>query len=229
MWCLILGLRLLLNGEVPPETWDVLMTHNRFELDIEPGSESYKLQDDWLTKEELAEKKAKAQVQQADLHPQPKIKQEGMMKQEGATKVKNFPNVRKITSRNTTFSEHSENLENVQSSDNGIQEGAIGLPEQSRMDSERNSTRQGTLRTDRPVDGPIASLRLNPRRRAQRQVMNIGDTNVKSYFAAVDRMQELRAENQNTQRFALAVFYSQIMDPEEGFIDTSGPDILLRT
>ncbi len=78
------------NGEVPPETWDVLMTHNQFEVDIEPGSESYEVQDDWLTKEELAEKKARAQVQQAELCLQPKIKQEGMMNLERATEVQHF-------------------------------------------------------------------------------------------------------------------------------------------
>ena len=60
-------------------------------MDIEPGSESYELQDDWLTKEELAEKKARAQVQETELHPQPKIKQEGMMKLEGAMEIQVFP------------------------------------------------------------------------------------------------------------------------------------------
>ena len=76
------------NGEVPPETWDVLMTHNRFEVDIESETNKYELQDDWLPKEDLAEKKARTQERQAELCPQPKIKQEGMLKQEGATEFK---------------------------------------------------------------------------------------------------------------------------------------------
>ena len=58
--------------------------------------------------------------------------------------------------------------------------------------------------------------------------MNIGHINVKSYFASVDRTRELQLENNWTQRHALAAWLTDTMDPDEGYIDTSVPDISLR-
>ena len=54
--------------------------------------------------------------------------------------------------------------------------------------------------------GPTSSLRLNPRQRVQRKLMNIGHSNVKSYFASMDRARELQIEHNWTQRYALMVW-----------------------
>ena len=58
--------------------------------------------------------------------------------------------------------------------------------------------------------------------------MNIGHSNVKSYFASMDRTRELQMEHNWTQRHALAAWLTPTMDPEEGYIDISIPDISLR-
>ena len=58
--------------------------------------------------------------------------------------------------------------------------------------------------------------------------MNIGHFNVKSYFTSVDRTRELQVEHKWTQRHALVAWLTSTMDPEEGYIYTSVPDISLR-
>ena len=58
--------------------------------------------------------------------------------------------------------------------------------------------------------------------------MNIQSTNTKSYFAALDRVRQLREECKWTQRQALAMWMAEVTDPEEGHIDTSIPDVSLR-
>ena len=79
------------------------------------------------------------------------------------------------------------------------------------------------------VEGPTASIHLNPRRnRGEISRMNIQSTNTKSYFAALDRVRQLREECNWTQRQALTMWMAEVTDPEEGFIDTSIPDVLLR-
>ena len=78
------------------------------------------------------------------------------------------------------------------------------------------------------IEGPTSSLRLDPRKRVQRKLMNIGHSNVKSYFASVDRTRKLQVEHKWTHRHALAAWLTSIMDPEEGYIDTSVPNIRLR-
>ena len=49
------------------------------------------------------------------------------------------------------------------------------------------------------TEGPTTSLRLNPRKRTQRKVMNVGHSNVKSHFAPVDRTRELQLERNWTR------------------------------
>ena len=67
------------------------------------------------------------------------------------------------------------------------------------------------------VEGPSASIRLNPRRgRGERSRMNIQSTNTKSYFAALDRVRQLREECKWTQRQALAMWMAEVTNPEEG-------------
>ena len=58
--------------------------------------------------------------------------------------------------------------------------------------------------------------------------MNIGHANVKSYFASMERTRELQLENNWTQRHAMVAWATQNMDPEEGYIDTSVPDMSFR-
>ena len=49
--------------EEPPE-WDVLITHHRFEADLDPQDlEGYELADEWLTKEELIERRREKEKQ----------------------------------------------------------------------------------------------------------------------------------------------------------------------
>ena len=58
--------------------------------------------------------------------------------------------------------------------------------------------------------------------------MNIGDTNVKSHFAAIDCTQELQVENKWTQRHTLVAWLTSLIDPEEAFLDKSVPDLSLK-
>ena len=55
--------------------------------------------------------------------------------------------------------------------------------------------------------------------------MNIGHSNVQSYFVSMDRTRELQIEHNWTQRHALSAWLTSTMDPEEGYIDTSIPDL----
>ena len=55
---------------------------------------------------------------------------------------------------------------------------------------------RGLLNLDHTIDDPVVSLRLNPRRRYQNVSINIGNTGLKIYFSTLDRVQELRVENQ---------------------------------
>ena len=77
-------------------------------------------------------------------------------------------------------------------------------------------------------EGPTSSLLLNPRKRVQRNVMNIRHSNVKRYFTSMDRIRVLQIEHNWTHRHALSAWLTSTMDPEEGYINTSVPDISLR-
>ena len=58
--------------------------------------------------------------------------------------------------------------------------------------------------------------------------MNIASTHMKSYFALVDHVREMQSRCKWTQKCALASWLLESMDPEEGFLDTSIPDLSLR-
>ena len=58
--------------------------------------------------------------------------------------------------------------------------------------------------------------------------MNIGHTNVKSYLTSVKRTRELQVERQWNQIHALMPWLTFTKYPEEGYLDTSTPDLSLR-
>ena len=58
-------------------------------------------------------------------------------------------------------------------------------------------------------------------------MMNIADTNTKSYFTTLERVRELQEVNRWSQRSALAHWALETMDPDHGFIDESEPDFTL--
>ena len=64
-------------------------------------------------------------------------------------------------------------------------------------------------------EGHATFLHLNPRRKIQRKVMNIGDTNVQSHFASVARASKLQVEIDWTQCHDLAAWMTETMDSEE--------------
>ena len=113
-----------------------------------------------------------------------------------------------------------------------VSEGASNAPESSEGASNAPEPSEGVQEVPPSpvqVEGPTASIRLNPRAgRGQRDILNVKSTSVKSHFAALERVRELRAECKWTQRQALASFMAEVTDPEEGFIDTSIPDVSLR-
>ena len=106
-----------------------------------------------------------------------------------------------------------------------VSEGASDAPESSEGASNAPEPSEGVQEVPPSpvqVEGPTASIRLNPRAgRGQRDILNVKSTSVKSHFAALERVRELRAECKWTQRQALASFMAEVTDPEEGFIDTS--------
>jgi sRNA-binding protein len=48
------------DGADPPQEWEILVTHSRFQADLDEDDwNQVELSDDWLDKDELAEKKAR--------------------------------------------------------------------------------------------------------------------------------------------------------------------------
>ena len=195
------------NGDKAPAAWDILLTHHHYEVALD-DTDTSELHDDWLTKEELAAKQARACRDTALSQP--------MSKQEGEGELK-------LRAGDTSRIPEEEPVE-------------VNKEEKEEMEVEENTMEvvpeaeplHGPLNPDLSLDGPAASLRLNPRNRRQNIPMNIGSTGMKSYFAALDRAQELKRANKWTQRQALVSWLVESMDPEEGYLDTSVPDLSLR-
>ena len=198
------------NSDEAPEAWDLMMSNHRFEIGIDDEEETlmkHKLADDWLSKDELAAREAEEARKQEALLKLSK-KPQTMVKQEGEQGMK----MKQMLETNTPESITGEMP--ATEGESAVLEAKKGM---------KAPTFAPTV-----TEGPIASLRLNPRKRVQRQVMNIGQTNVKSYFSALDRARELQVENRWTQRHALVAWMTETMDPEEGFVDTSIPDLSMR-
>jgi hypothetical protein len=167
--------------------------------DEEEADKQHQLSDDWLSKEELLDRRAAENKEREIINsnrPQ-KI-------------VREKDNITPQSIPTTTESSTESVIENENPSPHLHHD-------HSRSESD-----------ERSKEGPTASLRLNPRKRVQRKVMNIGHSNVQSYFASMDRTRELQIEHNWTQRHALAAWLTSTMDPEEGYLDTSIPDISLR-
>ena len=67
------------NGTEPPAAWDVMMQGHHHEVEVEVGEDGLEptLQDDWLTKEELAMRRTEEQQSLKSKFIKPKGKQEG--------------------------------------------------------------------------------------------------------------------------------------------------------
>ena len=68
------------NGTVPPGAWDVMMSSHHHEVEVETDEKNdvaVHLQDDWLTKEELAERRHAEQSDIRSKMTKPTVKQEG--------------------------------------------------------------------------------------------------------------------------------------------------------
>ena len=130
--------------------------------------------------------------------------------------------------------EHQSGAERVRERQSGadrVSEGVTVAPAPSERASDvpESAVEVQPVPVPSTVEGPTASIRLNPRQgRGQRNILNVKSTSVKSYLATLERVRELRAECKWTQRQALAAWMAEVTDPEEGFIDTSIPDVTLR-
>ena len=68
------------NGTVPPGAWDVMMSSYHHEMEVENDEKNgvaVQLQDDWLTKHELAERRNAEQSDTRSKMTKPMAKQEG--------------------------------------------------------------------------------------------------------------------------------------------------------
>ena len=75
------------NGETAPEAWDLMMSHHCHEVELDEAEKlSHQLVDDWLSEEELAERKAVEARKRTHLvpHDPPMAKQVG---EEGAIQM----------------------------------------------------------------------------------------------------------------------------------------------
>ena len=162
------------------------MQGHHHEVEVEVGEDGLEptLQDDWLTKEELAVHRTEEQQSLKSKFIKPKVKQEG-------------ERVQNQQSRPFSVSERREDTVNVS-------EGASNAAESS--EGARNAPEPSEGVQEVPplpvqVEGPTASIRLNPRAgRGQRDILNVKSTSVKSHFAALERVRELRPECKWTQR-----------------------------
>ena len=181
------------NSEEPPEAWDVMMANHKHDVSYEDEEEAdkhHQLSNDWLSKEELLDRRAAENKKREVLDfNQPKRTR------------------RERSSNNPQLSTPTE------SSTESATESAEDPPDlrSTHSDSESDSSSS---------EAPISSLRLSTRKRVQRKVMNIGHSNVQSYFTSMDRTRELLVEHNWTQRHALSAWLTSTMDPEEGYIDT---------
>jgi hypothetical protein len=189
------------NSEKPPEAWDVMMANHRHDVsyeDEEEADKQHQLSDDWLSKEELLDRRAAENKKREVLDfDRPKTTRRNA----------NSTNLQASTPTESTTESAIESVEDP--------------PSLKDADSDSDSDSSSS-------EAPISSLRLSTRKRVQRKVMNIGHTNVRSYFASMDRTRELQLEHKWTQRYALASWLTSTIDPEEGYIDISIPDISLR-
>ena len=204
------------DEEEPPESWPVILSHHQHQNSIE---DDVMLADEWLSKEELADRWADEQ-QRASAQHQPNGQRERRQDDSGADRGN-----ANITSRS----------ERVDSRANGIRsrsEGDATATVNLRRNSEASEgaepeTREAEAIHHVPPDQP-SSLRLSTRVRKQTQMMNIQSTNIKSCFATLARVAELRTENKWTQRSALAFWLLSTLDPEDGFMDMSVPGLSLK-
>ena len=193
-----------------------MLSNHQFELDVETNDNvQCEIADDWLTKDELAAKKADAACWEAEIQTKPMVKQEGEKSQQEGEIGGN---------------KSSEGGERMVSFDpehlaSGVQESPPDVV--SLSDSDSSSVTEAPLST--------LQLRRSGRKRKPNQITNIASTcgkscegQVTSHFAAVDRARELQEENQWTQRCALVSWLTEQFDPEESFLDESRPDISLR-
>ena len=191
--------------EIPPETWDVLVTNHRHENDLDPeDARNHQIHDDWLTKEELLDRRTSLQQQQ----------QASVLQPSDLSRVQEA-----VEDHQPIFQEEEATFQPT--------------PRRGKRDRATPSTPTTRTMTPRRVDFEDETTVLSPqpvigkRNRVQRTVMNIADTNTKSYFTTLERVRELQEVNRWSQRSALAHWALETMDPDHGFIDESEPDFTL--
>ena len=133
--------------------------------DEEEADKQHQLSDDWLSKEELLERRAAENKKREIINSNNPPK----LRREENNLVPQATPTTKIAPGSVV--ENENNPPYLQYNDSG-------------SESDHSVT-----------EGPTSSIRLNPRKKVQRKVMNIGHSNVKSYLASVDRTRELQVEH----------------------------------
>ena len=204
------------GDDITPATWDVLVTNYRHEneFDSEDLPDRH-LHDDWLSKEELLEKRTQeAQKRASMMRPKRNGRQQ--------TEVEE-------TSTNTEMMPQESDV--VHSSEGATRSRTPSIPTGSGKGSSTTSPTNSRLEQvdEAEMDSPNLQRRgFGKRIRLPATHMNISTTHTKSYFATYDRVRQLQEENRWTQRSALAHWVLESMDPEGGYIDVSEPDMTLR-
>ena len=136
----------------------------------------HQLNDDWLSKEELLDRRAEENKKREiiDFNRPKKTRSE--------QRNSNPPASTTTESTTESATESAHDPPSLKDIDSG---------------SENDSTSS---------EAPISSLRLGSRKRVQRKMMNIGHSNVQSYFASMNRTRELQVEHNWTQRHALSTW-----------------------
>ena len=132
--------------------------------DEEEADKQHQLSDDWLSKEELLNRRAAENKKREVINsnkPQKLRREENILDPQANPTTENAP----------------ESVVDRENDPPNLQQNG------SRSESDHSVT-----------EGPTSSLRLQPRKRIQRKLMNIGHSNVKSYFTSMDLTRELQIE-----------------------------------
>ena len=215
--------------EEPPE-WDVIITHSRFEADLDPeDKERLQLDDEWLTKEELVERRRvnEQQVarnkrnQEAFERPQQQSPSDVKNQTSESTKSEDTRVETTITSSpstttNTTTSS-TQSIDRSRVSD--VETPTIAWPPRQ---SSTTTTTQSAER-DTSAKGVNPNLRRSQRTRTKPSNLTYTDKGVASYLQFAKRVSEIKSP---LSVQAYVAYWTMIsMDPNTGSLDAFQPHL----
>ena len=203
--------------EAPPE-WDVIITHSRFEADLDPeDKQRLQLEDEWLTKEELIERRRFNEQKMA----RQQRNQQAFEKKQQPTITSTKPPDEKVetsTSTPSTTETTSSSIDPVDRSKvSDVETPSIVWPPRK---PSTTTTPIPETRTS-PPKGVPADVRRSSRTRVKPTNFTYSDKGVASYLQFAKRISEIK--NPLSMHAHVAHWTMMSMDPTSGSLDAFQP------